>query len=122
LDRINDAKKFLRITSSGRRIINNSANDLFGVDEEDGTDGQGHPLRVDVGGILIIDHVVQIGDFARLVGDDGEFDRAIADFDDILDPFVMGFEGVGTQAEDLDVAFVKLRLEVSDCSELKGTH
>lgn len=72
LQRINDTENFLRISASRSGIIDNGADNLLGVDEENGANGKRHALGVDIGGILIIDHIVQVGDFAGFIGDDGE--------------------------------------------------
>ena len=72
-------------------------------------------LRVDVGSILIIDHVVQIGNFARLVGNDGETQVSAGDFIDILNPFLMRIESICTQPNKFDTSFLELWFEFSKC-------
>ena len=72
LKRVNDTEDFLGVAASGGGVVDDCADDLLGINEEDGSDSQGHALAVDVGGVLVVDHVVQVGDFAGLVGNDGE--------------------------------------------------
>jgi hypothetical protein len=52
-------------------------------------------LLVNVGGVLVVNHVVGIGDLALLVGDDGESQVAGSDLVDVLDPAVVGLDAVG---------------------------
>jgi len=118
LQRVNDAEDFGRITAGAGGVVNDGADDLFGVDEENSTNGQRHTLGVNVGGILVIDHVVEVCHFARLVGDDGERQRASGHLIDILDPFLMRVQGVGTQSNELDSSFLEFRLEFGEGAEL----
>jgi hypothetical protein len=118
LKRVNDTEDFLRVTTSTGGVIDDCADDLLGIDEEDGSDSQSHALAVDVGGVLVIDHVVQVGYFAGLVGNDGEGETGLGDFVDILDPFLVRVESVGTQADELDIALGELGLEFGESSEL----
>lgn len=120
LQRVDDTDEFGGETTGAGRVIDDGADDLLGINEEDGADGQGHALGVDIGGVLVVDHVVQVGDFAGLVGNNGVFDGAARDFVDILNPFLMGLEGVGAQADELDIAFVKFRLEFGNSAELEA--
>ena len=82
---------------AGRRRVHHGQPDLLGrVDDEDGADGEGdaalfrQPLDV-----LLRDHVVEPGDGAVCVGDDGELQRRVVDFVDVRDPFGVGGEVVG---------------------------
>jgi hypothetical protein len=120
LQRVDDTEKFGGVTTRAGGVVDEGTDDLLGVDEEDGADGQGHTLGVDVGGILVVDHVVQVGNFAGLVRDDGVLDGGVGDFVDILNPFLVGFEGVGTQADELDIALVEFRLEFGNSTELEA--
>jgi hypothetical protein len=52
---------------------------------------------------LLRDHVVEPGDGAVCVGDDGELQRGVVDFVDVRDPFGVGGEVVGG-LEDLELA------------------
>lgn len=82
---------------AGRRRVHHGQPDLLGrVDDEDGADGEGdaalfrQPLDV-----LLRDHVVEPGDGAVCVGDDGELDGRVVDFVDVRDPFGVRREVVG---------------------------
>jgi len=118
LKRVNDTEDFLRVTAGAGGVVDDCADDLLGIDEEDGSDGQGHALAVDVGGILVVDHVVQVGHLARLVGDDGEREVRLGDLVDVLDPFLVRVEGVGTQPNELDTSLVELGLELGERTKL----
>jgi hypothetical protein len=41
------------------------------------------------------DHIIEVGDFAVGVGDDGELDVGVAHLVNVLDPLFMGAEVVG---------------------------
>jgi hypothetical protein len=58
------------------QVLKDSPNDVLGVNDENGTDSQGHTLLVNVGGILEVQHVVQGSDLAVSVSDDGELQLA----------------------------------------------
>ena len=85
LQTIHHPQHLRRIPARARRIAQYQTDGLFGIDDEDGADGEGDALLVDVGGVLVIEHVVQVGDFALLVPDDGEFEGRGGDFVDVFD-------------------------------------
>ena len=58
-----------KVATNNSRVGNSQTNDLLGVDNEDGTDSEWKTLLINVGGVLIVEHVIQIGDFALLVCD-----------------------------------------------------
>lgn len=104
LQAVNDAQH-LGGVPAGRRRVHHGQADFFGrVDDEDGADGEGDAAlfrqTVDV---LLRDHVVEPGDGAVCVGDDGELQRGVVDFVDVRDPFGVGGEVVGG-LEDLELA------------------
>jgi hypothetical protein len=113
LQRINDPENFSRIAACASGVVNNGANNFLGIDEEYCADGQCHTLRIDVCCILVIDHIVQVCDLAGLIGDDRECQFAIGDLIDILDPPLMGLEGVCTVSKDFNTAFIEFGLEFS---------
>lgn len=65
-------------------------------------------------------HVVQVGDLALLVGDDGEGNLAACDLIDILDPSLMAAKSVGRQTDQLDTALGELGLKLGEGTELGG--
>ena len=65
-------------------------------------------------------HVVEEGDLALLVGDDGEGDLAAGHLVDVLDPALMATEGVGRQTNQLSTALGELGLELGEGAELGG--
>jgi hypothetical protein len=120
LERVNDTEDFLRVTTGAGGVVDDGADDFLGIDEEDGSDSQCHSLAVNVGGILIVDHVVQVGDLSGFVGDDGERKVGFGDIVDILDPFLVRVEGVGTQTNEFNTALGKFRLKLGECTELSS--
>jgi hypothetical protein len=69
---------------------------------------------------LVVDHVVQVGDLALGVGDDGELQLGAGDLIDILDPAVVRLNVVGAQTDELDTASSELGLELGEGAELGG--
>jgi hypothetical protein len=120
LERVDDAQDLGRVAAGGGRVGEDGADGLLGVDDEDGADGEGDALFVDVCGVLVVEHVVGVGDLALLVGDDGELDGAAGDLGDVLDPALVGADGVGREADELDAALGELGLELGDFAELGG--
>jgi hypothetical protein len=118
LQRLNDTEDFGRVTAGTGGVVDDGADDLLGVNEEDRADGQCHTLGVDVGGILVIDHVIEVGNFALLVGDDGEGQVGFCDLVDIRNPLLVRVEGVGTQPNEFDTSLGELGLEFGESAEL----
>lgn len=121
LESINDTQDLSSVAASGGRVGHDQTDLLGRVDDEDRANGQSHALRVDVGGVLVVDHVVEVGNLALRVGDDGELEVGAIDLVDVLDPAVMGLSSVGTQTNELDTTSSKLGLELGEGTELGGT-
>ena len=121
LQSVDDTQDLGGVTAGGGGVGHNQTDLLGGVDDEDGADSQSHTLRVDVGGVLVVDHVVGVGDLALGVGDDGELEVGAGNLVDILDPAVVGLDVVGAQTNELDTARGELGLELGESAELSGT-
>jgi len=67
-------------------------------------------------------HVVEVGDLALLVSDNGELDVGSGDIGNVLDPALVAADGVGREAEELDAALVELGLETGHLAELGSAH
>lgn len=98
-----------------------------------------HTLLVDVGGVIVVNHVVEVGDLALGVGDDGELEVGAGNLVNVLDPLLVGVDVVGTlgdnqscplrvpihdlthQTDELDTTSSELRLELGEGTELGGT-
>ena len=65
-------------------------------------------------------HVVEESDLALLVANDGEGDLAAGDLVNVLDPAIVGLDGVGGQADELDAALLELGLELGEGAQLGG--
>lgn len=65
-------------------------------------------------------HIIQVGDLALLVGNDGEGNLGAGDLVDVLDPVTVTADGVGRQADQLDAALGELGLELGKSAELGG--
>ena len=115
---INDTEDFGRIAASAGGIVDDGADDFFGVDEENSADRQCHTLCVDIGSVLVVDHVVDVCNFAGLVGDDGKRQATARDVVNILDPFLVRVQSIGTQTNKLYSSLLEFRLEFCECTEL----
>lgn len=63
-------------------------------------------------------HVVEVGDLALLVGNDGEGHLGAGDLVNVLDPVAVAADRVGRQADQLDTALGELGLELGEGAEL----
>jgi hypothetical protein len=58
LQRVEDAQHLGGVAAGGSRVGEDRADRLLGVDEEDGADGEGNALGVDVGRVLVVEPVM----------------------------------------------------------------
>ena len=122
LESIDDTEDLGGVAAGGGGVGEDEADLLGGVDDEDGADSQSHTLGVDVGGVLVVNHVVQVGDLALGVGDDGELQLGARDLINVLDPAVVRLNAVGAQADELDTTGSELGLELGESTELGGAN
>lgn len=145
LQGVDDTQHLVGVAAGRGRVGEDGANDLLGIDEEDGADGESNALLVDVGSILVVDpggypsafefrgkpagtrvlvgfdsHIVQQGNLALLVTNDGERNVAASDLGNVLDPSLVGLDRVGRQADELDAALGELGLELGEGTQLGG--
>ena len=66
---VDDPQDFVKVATSGGRVGNGQTDDLLGVDDEHRSDGEWNTLGIDVGSILVVQHVVQGGNLTFLIGD-----------------------------------------------------
>lgn len=116
LQRVDDAQHFRGIAARRGRVGEDGPDGLLRVDDEDAADGEGNTLLVDVGGILVVQHVVQVCHLSILVADDGEAQVAAGYLVNIFDPAAVAVDGVGRETDQLDAALGKLGLELCECS------
>lgn len=57
LERVNNPQDLSGVTAGRCRVGENGTDSLLGVNDEDRADGEGNALRVDVGGVLVVDPV-----------------------------------------------------------------
>lgn len=67
-------------------------------------------------------HVVEQGNLALLVANDGESDVAASDLLDVVDPAIVGVDRVGRQTNQLDAALGELGLQLGKGAQLGGAH
>jgi len=122
LKRVDDAENLGGVAASRGGIRQDESDGLLGVDDEDGSDGEGNALGVYVGGVLVVEHVIEVGNLAYLVGNDGERHFRASNFIDILDPSLVAAEGVGRETDQLDAALGELGLELGEGTKLGGAY
>jgi len=118
LERVDNPQDLSSVPSSGGRVGENEADGLLGVNDEDGSDGESNSLGVDVGGILVIQHVVKVGNLPVLITDDWELQLGTGYLVDVLDPAMMGVNGVGRETNELHTTLGEFRFELSKSSKL----
>jgi hypothetical protein len=142
LQTVNDTQHFGGVPARGRRV-HHAQTDLLGrVDDEDGANGESDSaLFGEAVDVLLRDHVVEPGDVAVCVGDDGEFKGCVVDFVDVGDPFGVRGEVVGAlrmelvtswnrmfnntvthKADHLNVSLLEFAAELSESTQLSGAH
>ena len=68
----------------------------------------------------MIQHIIQIRHLPLLIPDDGETETGAGDFVNVLDPAGVRVDGVGAQADQLDVALCEFGLEFCEGAQLGG--
>lgn len=120
LQAVKDTKDLSSVATSRGRVRQDQTDGLLGVNDEDRADGERNALGVDVGGVLVVNHVVGKRNLALLVTNDGELQLRAGDLINVLDPALMAVDGVGRETNQLCAALGKLRLELSEGTELGG--
>lgn len=143
---VDDPQDFVKVATSGSRVGNRQTDDLLGVDDEHRSDSEWNTLGIDVGGILVVQHIVQGGDLTFLVGDlkesgqrpllehfsglpayDGVVDVGWAsglgaERLDILNPSLVLLEAVGRETNKLHATSSKVLRTAGDFTELSGAN
>jgi len=120
LERVNNSEDLSGVAASGGRVGEDETDGLLWVDDEDRADGESNTLLVDVGGILVVNHVVGKGDLALLVTNDWELELGLGDLIDILNPSSVRVNSVGGETDQLNTTLGELWLELGESSELGG--
>jgi len=120
LERVDDTEDLGGVAASGGWVGEDETDSLLWVNDEDGTDGESDALLIDVGGILVINHVVGKSDLTLLVTNDWELEISSGDLIDVLDPSSVRVNGVGGKTNQLDATLGELWLELGESSELGG--
>ena len=121
LERVDNAQDLGGVTASAGRVREDGADGLLGVDDEDRADGESNALGVNVGGILVVNHIVGKSNLALLVANDRELQLGAGDLIDVLDPALMAVDGVGRETNELCATLGELWLEFCESTELGGT-
>ena len=60
LEGVDASKDFLELTTGGSGVLEGQSDLFGGIDNEDGSDGEGDTLLVDVGQVLLVEHVLYL--------------------------------------------------------------
>lgn len=119
LQGVNDAQ-YLSGVATGRGGVHHGQTDLLArVDDENGADGEGNTLLVNVVQVLLVDHVIQESDLAVSISDDGELQVGRGHFVDVLDPFAVGADIIGALVE---IAGLVGALQYGEASTNQANH
>lgn len=117
LQAVDDPQHLGRVPARARRVQHRQPDLLRGVNDEDSPDREGDgPRRCRLVQLVLRDHVVQIGDGAVGVGDDGELHLGVAHLVDVVDPLVVLREVVGA----LTACCISLRPQEGGRAKAKG--
>lgn len=124
LQRVYNTENLIKVSSSRSWISNGQTNDFLGINHEYSADREGKTLCITVSRILLIEHIIEGGDFPVLVGNDGElhvgWSVTRAEVVDIFDPLVVVFEAIGRYSNEFDIALSKVISAASDLAKLSG--
>jgi len=110
------------VTTGRGRVGQDEADGLLGIDDKDGPDGESHSLGVHVGRVLVVKHVICVGNLAGSVTNDGEGKTGLGDLINVINPSVMGLDGVRRKTNHLDVALRELGLKLREGTQLSGAN
>lgn len=122
LQRVEDSKHLGGVAACRSRVGEDGTDGLLGVNEEDGSNGEGNALGIHVGRVLTVQHVVQQSDLSVLVTNDGEVQGGVANVVDVLDPFSVAVDGVGRQTDQLGASLCEFRFQLGESSQLGGAN
>lgn len=112
LEGINHAEHLGCIATRRGRVGQDQADGLLRVDDENTTDGEGDSLLVDVGGVLVIQHVVRQRHLSLFVANNGKAQGGLGNFVNVFDPFVVVLDVVGRQPNEFDPPFGEFGLQL----------
>ena len=108
------------IPTRRRRVAQNQANRLLRIDDENRANRKRNTFLIDIGGILVVQHIVQQRDLALLIAYYGKLEVATRNLVDVLDPLLVRLDGVGGEADELCVAARKFWFELCEGTEFGG--
>ena len=120
LQTIHHPQDLCRIPARTRGIAQYQANRLLRINNKHAPDGKRYALLIHIRHILMIQHIIQIRHLPLLIPDDGETESGAGDFVNVLDPAGVRVDGVGAQADQLDVALCEFGLEFREGAQLGG--
>lgn len=93
LQGVDDPQDLSGVSARGGGVHHGQADLLARVDDKHGANSKRDFLLSEA---ILVDHIVEEGNFAVGIGDDWELDLCGADFVNVLDPLIVGTEVVGT--------------------------
>lgn len=121
LQGVNDSQDLSGVSSGGSWVCQDQSDLLLWVDDEDRSDGELDTLVVDVGGVLVVNHVICVSNLSFWVRDDWEGQLGARHFVDVLNPGLVRVGVVGRQSDQLDVSLSEFWLQLGEGSQFSGT-
>src|SRR5690606_22319373 len=115
LQRVDHPQDLVEVAPGAGRVGDDQAHLLARVDDEQRTHGEG------VVGVRV-DQVVEVGDLAVGVGDDGEVDPGVLGLVDVVDPADVRVDRVHGEGDGLHPALGELVLQLGGEAQLGGAH
>lgn len=95
----------LSCAATGRgRIRLDEADHLVGIDDKYRPDRVGDAAGADVGDVLVVEHIISMGNLAILIANDRQCQRTASDLGNVVDPSIVRLNRIGGQADQLDAA------------------
>lgn len=121
LEGVQHSQNLSSVSTSGSRVRDDETNGLLWVNDEDGTDGELDTLVINVGSILVVNHVVSSSNLSLWVSDNWEGKLRTSDLINVLDPGLVGGRVVSRKTNQLGTSLLKLWLQLSKGTKLSST-
>jgi len=121
LERVDDANKFIKVATAARRVGENESDLVVGINHKDRTHCQRKARSIQIG---LIQHVVQLGNLAIRICEDGIVDSHLVDLIDVLHPARVAVRSVNAETNQFHVAlfeFGLLALQLTKFSRANGS-
>lgn len=122
LQGVDDTEDFIKVATGGGRIAEDETDGLFGVNDEDRAHGEGNALGIDIGSVLMVQHVVEFGHLAVSISNDGEVELHAVHFVDVFNPLGMILQSIGGKPNHLHATLFPFVFESCYQPEFRCAH